>query len=314
MSTPSAKRRRVNTANATLRKPFQSPVIRRPAPAAEAAADGTPGSGINGSKTPDAATSNRSSDEVYSSGSPSVPSQLGALRPASTLLNPSKTPAGSARQGSKRKKPWGTQAGASGPDNGRDDDDNDSKDDNPFMALVKAHRKAGQDAMIRDVGRRLETVQQARRIEGAPSEGGDPEGPADQELRGLVAKWKGAGRAAADELFEMVRGRVDSSGGPKAWRAMRQRQAEFYRGFDQEWPATSRSAGGGGGDDDDERKLFAQDEVESSLEKEQRLQGGGRAKGDADKDEDEDELVSYPGFLPRVVMMTDLFDRNSTWR
>lgn len=202
------------------------------------------------------------------------------------------TPPGPARPGGKRES-LGAHAAAAGPDGGGDVQDDDD-DENPFAALVRAHRTTGQDAMIKDAGRRLETARQARRIEAA-SERRHPGGPVDQELRDLVARWRGAARLAADELFGMVRGRVDTAGGPRAWKAMRQRQEDFYRGFDQELPGRSkRAAGGGGGDDgedyDDgeegEQGGFERGEVESSLEKEQRLLG----EGGSDEDEDEPEF------------------------
>lgn len=83
-------------------------------------------------------------------------------------------------------------------------------DDNPFLALARAHRTAGRDAIVRDLDRRLETVRQAGEIEAA-SERSRPGEPVDQELRDLVAKWKGASRVAAEELFETVKERVDKS-------------------------------------------------------------------------------------------------------
>lgn len=81
-------------------------------------------------------------------------------------------------------------------------------DDNPFLALARAHRTAGRDAIVRDLDRRLEAVKQASEIEAASGRG-RPGEPVDQELRDLVAKWKGAGRVAAEELFETVKERVD---------------------------------------------------------------------------------------------------------
>lgn len=298
MSTPAAKRRRVSAANATLRKPFQSPVIRRPvpAPAPAPADDTTPGPGTNSGRVSDAAvTSSRLSgvdDDIYPASSPSVPRQLGAMRQTRTAASPllrlsgTPPPPGPARPGGKRK-PFGSRAGAVGPGGGEGDDGGgDGSCDNPFTALVRAHRTSGQDAMIRGVDRQLETVQQASKIEGA-SERRKPGEPVDQELRDLVVRWRGASRVAADELFELVRGRVDSSGGPRAWRAMQARQMEFYRGLDAEVPARSGSGGGVGEEEEGGGGGYARDEVESLLEKEQRLEGDERVKDDEIEDEDE---------------------------
>ncbi|KUI70873.1 hypothetical protein VM1G_06221 [Cytospora mali] len=286
MSTPAAKRRRVDAANAVLRKPFQSPVIRRPD-----APEGTPGPGNTATKTPDTAgTGKRSLGDVYSPSSPSVPRKLGGVsqqtRPASPLLRLSKT-SESVRAGGHRRASGGAHVGLVGPEGGDDDHDGG----NPFMALVNAHRTTGQDAMIKEVDKQLEVVQQAKKIEDA-SERKYPGGPVDQELRDLVVKWKGASRLAAEELFEMVKGRVDNSGGPKAWKAMQRRQMEFYRGFDQESPIKSKAVGDDDGDDDeeDEGQKYAQGEVESSLEKEQRLQEDGRGRGSSEEVEEEPEF------------------------
>lgn len=62
--------------------------------------------------------------------------------------------------------------------------------------------------MLKDLDRQLDTVRQARRIEEA-SERKRPGEPTDQELRDLVVKWKGASRLAAEELFPIVKERVE---------------------------------------------------------------------------------------------------------
>lgn len=200
MNTPAAKRRRVDAANATLRKPFHSPLLRRqPAAAGESS---TPGPT---SKTPEASSGKRSFEEVYSPSSPSAakqpqaarptrpPGNLHHGRPASPLKGPIAPPA---PQATKRKISSQSNAEA-GPG-----------DDNPFLALARAHRTAGRDAIVRDLDRRLDTVRQAGEIEAA-SERSRPEESVDQELRDLVVKWRGAGRVAAEELFETVKERVD---------------------------------------------------------------------------------------------------------
>ena len=318
MSTPAAKRRRVDAANAVLRKPFQSPVIRRPD-----AAEGGPGPGTN-NRTPGSATGKRPLlEETYSPSSPSAPrhqqpaqgpglrfsTSRGALRqtrPASPLPKSSKVPGPAARSVDKRAVVPGAHARALGPGNGGGGG-GDNDDDNPFLALVNSHRASGQQSMIRDIDKRLEMVQQARKIEAA-SEIQCPGGPVDQELRDAIAKWKGASRLAADELFEVVRERVESAGGPKAWRAMQQRQLEFYRGLDQESSTKSKAAEGEENDEEDEG--LSRREAECSLEGEY-IQGGGRADGDSDKGED--EPVRLTTLFIRIWILTDLSDRSSTW-
>lgn len=198
MNTPAAKRRRVDAANATLRKPFHSPLLRRQPDAGE---NSTPGS----SKTPDTNSNKRSFEEAYSPSSPSAPRQPPAARPTrpprnllhSRPASPLKPSVGRGNPVASKRKSSGPREGGAAPG-----------DDNPFLALARAHRTAGRDAIVRDLDRRLETVRQAGEIEAA-SERSRPGEPVDQELRDLVAKWRGASRMAAEELFEAVKERVD---------------------------------------------------------------------------------------------------------
>lgn len=55
----------------------------------------------------------------------------------------------------------------------------------------------------------LDVVEQARKIEVDSERKGGVGGEVDGELRGLVRKWKGASRAAAEELFGGVKDRVN---------------------------------------------------------------------------------------------------------
>lgn len=189
MNTPAAKRRRVDAANATLRKPFHSPLLRRQPEAAGSSAAGP-------SKTPEANTNKRPVEEVYSPSSPSAArQQLQATRPAP----PPKPPV----------TPGALRAAANRKNQGTADSKARSGDSNPFLALARAHKTtADRDAIVKDLDRRLETVRQAAEIEAA-CERSRPGEPVDQELRDLVAKWKGASRMAAEELFETVKERVD---------------------------------------------------------------------------------------------------------
>lgn len=62
----------------------------------------------------------------------------------------------------------------------------------------------------------VELVRQAARIEKSSE--------SNEKLEELVRKWKGACRLAAEELFELIRVRVDSMGGGDAWRETRRNQ------------------------------------------------------------------------------------------
>lgn len=208
MSTPAAKRRRVDAANVTLRKPFHSPLIRRP-----------DDSGGGPSKTPEQPTTDEAPVEDTYSPSTS-PSAASTIRPSPSLTALRQTPAsqrpscpplkfkspvqrgGGVVKTSKVPKTTEDAAAAAAVD----DDDGDHSG-SALLALVKAHRHTAQDAVLKDLDRKLETVRQAKRIEVA-SEGERPGEAIDQELRDLVVKWKGASRMAAGELFEIVRERV----------------------------------------------------------------------------------------------------------
>jgi Swi5-dependent recombination DNA repair protein 1 len=192
MNTPAAKRRRVDAANATLRKPFHSPLLRRQPDAGDKS---TPGS----SKTLESNSNKRSFEEAYSPSSPSVARQPQGARPAQAAINPRGS---SPRQRPSSPKPPSSPAA-------RDDP---GDDENPFLALARAYRTraaaAGRDAIMKDLNRRLDLVRQAGEIEAA-SERSRPGEPVDQELRDLVVKWRAASRLAAEELFDTVKERVD---------------------------------------------------------------------------------------------------------
>lgn len=83
-------------------------------------------------------------------------------------------------------------------------------DDHPgaaILALVRDHRHINDDAVLKDLERKVDMVRQARRIEDA-SKKERPGQPVDEELRELVGKWKAATRTAAEEVFVVVRERV----------------------------------------------------------------------------------------------------------
>jgi hypothetical protein len=63
---------------------------------------------------------------------------------------------------------------------------------------------------------------------------------------------KRASRLAAEELFGLIKGRVDGMGGAKAWRESRKRQRELYGGgFGDEEQRLSAGWGRGGEEDGD---------------------------------------------------------------
>lgn len=75
-----------------------------------------------------------------------------------------------------------------------------------------------------EIQKELDLIRQARRIEDA-SRRKRPGEKIDAELKELITKWKAASRLAAEELFELVKGRVESMGGGEAWRRSRRGNA-----------------------------------------------------------------------------------------
>jgi len=89
-------------------------------------------------------------------------------------------------------------------------------------------------ARLRELDDELGMVEQAAKIE-RESEAKRPGEVVDAELRELVNKWKQASRAAAEELFELIRRRVDGMGGGEAWRSTRTRAGRAgFDGFSEE--------------------------------------------------------------------------------
>jgi Swi5-dependent recombination DNA repair protein 1 len=95
----------------------------------------------------------------------------------------------------------------------------------------------------------------------------------------LIEKWKGASRQAAEELFGKVRDRVNRMGGPRAWKAMQKKQAEFQN----KWNEEDNNIGDDDDDEDTEMKdvekrdLYAEYGIdpETENEKSQRTKGLG---------------------------------------
>lgn len=85
----------------------------------------------------------------------------------------------------------------------------------------------------------------------------------------------------------------------KAWREMQQRQQEFYRGFDQESPAGSKSADG-------------DLDAEYSQDVKDHLENGGRCEESRSTADEDDEPVSFcPTLWPEHHCL--LISRSSPW-
>jgi Swi5-dependent recombination DNA repair protein 1 len=178
MSTPAAKRRRIDTASQTLSKPFRSPFK-------------TP------FKSPLKASQERNPTTTQ------INTPLAAKTTNSLLSNPAKTPSLPAPSSSfaapnrspRFKKTFTSPVQAAA-----------LNADPDIAPLLRAQREL--EKQLREVKEELDTAEQARKIE-AESAKKDPDGEIDGELVELIEKWQAASRQAAEELFGKVRDRVN---------------------------------------------------------------------------------------------------------
>ncbi|EFQ25501.1 uncharacterized protein GLRG_00645 [Colletotrichum graminicola M1.001] len=216
MLTPAAKRRRVDTANETLRKPFKSPMVRgREGKIAGSAAAENPTASPPQLKPGEATHADPDSGAGPGSRDTTPTAATVRQRGAGTQVT---TPARQAATPTRR--PFSTPRPQLHPEA------------SPSISRSSLHwtansvTKAGDSApgskTTREAEGREEILRQARRIRG----GG--EGETDEELVELIGKWRAASRMAAEEVFEASRGRVEGMGGLRAWRrAQREDEARF---------------------------------------------------------------------------------------
>jgi len=172
MSTPAAKRRRIDAASTTLSKPFRSPFktpFKSPLKAPPS----------NENTKPSTSTSLTTSTPALSEKTPNL------LTISTTTPNPA------TRNKKTFASPVATAALNADPD---------------VAPLLRTQREV--EKQLRDVKEQLETAEQAAKIE-RESEKKDPDGEIDGELVELIGKWRAASRAAAEELFGKVMDRVN---------------------------------------------------------------------------------------------------------
>lgn len=237
-SMPAAKRRRVDAANATLKKPFRSPMVKRAPPqddvGATARSPATPGPAKRRPSTSIGRLSTPSKLPGHLHSGPALPAS------ANGSATPSKSFPGRAGGKLSESKLEGL-----------------SDKDVEFLDKLNRRRKEA-EVRAREAEKEAELVRQAARIESGKESNND-------DLGKLVRKWKGACRTAAEELFELIRGRVDSMGGAAAWRETRQRTGWF----DEETA--------------DERKK--REEMEEETDAREELEGLEDAQGNEDGSE-----------------------------
>jgi hypothetical protein len=170
MSTPAAKRRRIDAATSTLSKPFRSP-LKSPIKAQEQTSGGRT---QPSTPAPLETSAFILSEKILNLASPIVtPRRM--LGNKNTLSPPISTT---------------VQLNA----------------DPEIAQMLRTQRDL--EKQLRDVKEQLETAEQAGKIE-RESRKTNAEGEIDGELEVLIEKWKGASRQAAEELFGKVRDRVN---------------------------------------------------------------------------------------------------------
>jgi hypothetical protein len=180
MSTPTAKRRRIDAASQTLSKPFRSP-FKTPFKSPLKAPASQEGTTTTAQSNTPLASKTRNSLL-------SKPGKTPKLQAPSTTFA---TPNRSTRVKKTFSSPVQTAALNADPD---------------IVPLIRAQREL--EKQLRLLKEELDTAEQARKIE-AESAKKDPDGEIDGELLELIEKWKAAGRQAAEELFGKVRDRVN---------------------------------------------------------------------------------------------------------
>lgn len=173
MSSPAAKRRRVDAASQALSKPFRSPLK---VPLAANTVDDLPVQKLLDS---------------FDAVGPKDVETARILDSTKIRVQPTATPSRMKVEKKTFPSPIFSTAVDADPD---------------IIALVKTQRQLEKE--LRELKENLDTAQQARRIE-ADSEKKNPGGAVDKELSQLVLKWRAASRQAAEELFTGVRDRVN---------------------------------------------------------------------------------------------------------
>ncbi|KAK4144359.1 uncharacterized protein C8A04DRAFT_27813 [Dichotomopilus funicola] len=219
---PAAKRRRIEAANATLRKPFRSPLAGRqkekgdkPEPRSAPGLGDAQRPSSTGTERP--TTVGSSTNTILTATPPPTHTRSASRRPVAA------SPLSTA-----------TTAGANFSPSRHDTAQNDVDGDNLLQQLSRSQTQL--QTHLRAAEARLHLVQQAHQIEqraakaandtntADPNPNPDTVIDVDAELRGMIARWKTTSRLAADELFGLIRDRVEGMGGAKAWRASRQWQ------------------------------------------------------------------------------------------
>ncbi|ESZ99035.1 hypothetical protein SBOR_0569 [Sclerotinia borealis F-4128] len=256
MSTPAAKRRRMEAAN-TLQKPFRSP-FKTPFKSPLIKAPNTRASTAAAAVSTPLSSKTSSSYPVVS-----IPSPSTATRTKRSFTSP-------------------VSAAVLNAD----------PDIAPLLKeqreLEKQLREVKEELDMAEQAKKIEKDSKNKDKDGS--------GEIDGELVELCEKWKGASRLAAEELFGKVRDRVNRMGGPRAWKEMQKRQQEFQNNWDQDDANNNNNNNNNNNDSDNEddgkdlekRDVYAEYSIdpETENEKTQRAPGLGDT-GENPGEEDE---------------------------
>ncbi|KAF5868966.1 putative dna repair protein dds20 protein [Botrytis fragariae] len=253
MSTPAAKRRRIEAAS-TLQKPFRSPFK---TPFKSPLIKGSPNT--RASTAAAAVTTPLSSKTPTSYPVVSIPSPKTAIRTKKSFTSPISAAVINA--------------------------------DPDIAPLLKDQREL--EKLLKEVKEELDTAEQAKKIErDSKAKDKNGSGEIDGELVDLCEKWRSASRLAAEELFGKVRDRVNRMGGPRAWKEMQKRQHEYQNNWDQDEANNNNNNNfedeDEEGKDNDRRDVYAEYSIdpETENEKAQRAPGLGDT-GENPGEEDE---------------------------
>jgi len=252
MSTPAAKRRRIEAASTTLKKPFRSP-FKTPAKTTAQRADQplTPYTIANGS----------CADQSFSAKCTTI----------STNSSPSLTQ--SSTSGYLKKYGSGTMTAA-------------LKTDFAITQMMKTQRDL--ESQLRESRQQLDITKQALKIE--TDSNNKTYSEVDGELLGLIQKWKAVSRAAAEDLFTGIRERVNRMGGPKAWKEAKQRQQEFLAAFNNEAPVSELNQAREEGNECEKGDLYIYNDDEPETANERAAKAGSDT--DAAEDEDDEFTIA----------------------
>ena len=223
-SYPAAKRRRLETANSALKKPFRSPLKTSVASAA---------------LSPVAAATGASTGiprcEEIGSGDTEI---QGLVESTSTPPPPTVAPARilSSRRVSPTKKMVPTPS---------------TTTESPEVQALHTEYSSLLNQLT-TVKSQLDTANHALRIETKGQ---------DQELRALITKWKSASREAAALVFEAARVKVEKMGGIRAWRERERESRGGGGGMGQSWGWDDGQGRGEGFDEEDDGRRDEMEDV-----------------------------------------------------